>query len=292
MTESHDRQATATMQQFPTADVARTLGVSPAKIRILSRAGVCTPIRQGRALRFRFQDLVLLRAALGLMNAKVPLPRLRRALAALAKQLTPARPLSGVRVYADGKDVVARAGELVWQPDSGQLLFSFAVDDLARRARVIGAWRQSQRRDAMPRAVRRANAVAYFERGLRLESRGDEGGAEEAYQRALEIDPEMADAYINRGRLAHKRGDVDEASRLYRRALALTPDDPVVHYNLALALEDKDRVSAAVSHYLRALELDPDFADAHFNLARLLESSGHRSQALKHLVAYKRLTET
>ncbi len=292
MTESRGRKATATTCPFTTAEVARTLGVSSAKVRALSRAGVCAPTRQGRALQFRFQDLVLLRAALGLMSAKVPLPRLRRALTALAKQLTPQRPLSGVRIYADGKNVVARAGTTVWQPDSGQLLFSFAVDDLARRARGIGVWRQSQRRDRPPRAPQRANAAACFERGLSLESRGDEGGAEQAYQRATEIDPGMADAYTNRGRLAHKRGDIDEASRLYRRALALAPRDPIVHYNLALALESKQRFSTAISHYARALELDPNFADAHFNLARLLEMSGHRSQALKHLVIYKRLTES
>lgn len=291
MSPSPTRSSPTIPRHYATGDVARTLGVPASKVRALARAGVCTPTRNGRALQFSFQDLVLLRAALGLMDANVPLPRLQRGLAALAKQLTPQRPLSGVRVYADGKNIVARAGNTVWQPDGGQLLFSFAVDDLARRVKRVGALKPSEPAGPIQKAPRRANAAAYFERALRLEGRGDDVGAAEAYRYALQLDPEMADAYINLGRLAHNRSDIDEAARLYHLALDLAPQDPVVHYNLALMLEDKRRLSAAMAHYLKALDLDPDFADAHFNLARLLERSGHRSQALKHLLIYKRLTE-
>lgn len=291
MSPSSKHSGEPATRHYATGDVARTLGVPASKVRALARAGVCTPSRSGRALQFTFQDLVLLRAALGLMDANVPLPSLQRGLAALAKQLSPQRPLSGVRVYADGKNIVARAGKTVWQPDSGQMLFSFAVDELARRANRVGSIKSAEPGGPIQKAPRRANAAAYFERALLLEGRGDGPGAEKAYRYALELDPEMADAYINLGRLAHNRNDIDEAARLYHLALDLAPQDPVVHYNLALMLEDKRRLSGAMSHYLKAIELDADFADAHFNLARLLERAGHRSQALKHLVIYKRLTE-
>jgi len=292
MTASSSSTASPPEQLFPTADVARTLGVSPAKIRIFARAGVCTPGRRGRRYQFRFQDLVLLRAAIGLTKAKVPLSRLRRALRAVAEQLSPQRPLSGVRVYADGKNVVVRAGNTAWQPESGQILFSFAIDDLARRARGVASARPSSERGAAAnKATARAKALALFERALLLEGRGDNLAAEEAYRTALQGDPEMVDAYVNLGRLVHNRGATDEAARLYHLAVELAPHDPVVHYNLALTLEDKRRQSAAMTHYQRAIALDADFADAHFNLARLLERSGHRSQALKHLAIYKRLTQ-
>lgn len=292
MSRSLSAVEAAPRQEFSTREVARTLGLTPARVRALVHAGVCHPSYRGHAWRFRFQDLVLLRTAVGLVKAKVPLPRLRRALLALSKQMPMQRPLSGVRVYADGKNVVVRAGKTVWQPESGQVLFSFAVDELARQVRKLTPPKPGvEAAKTARKPPGGASAAACFERALYLEGRGDNQGAEEAYRQAIELDPQMADAHVNLGRLAHNRGDIEAAAHLYHLAVDLVPLDPVAHYNLALTLEDKGRSAAAIRHYLRAIELDADFADAHFNLARLCEQAGQRSQALKHLLIYKRLTE-
>src|SRR5512143_2674601 len=122
---------------FRTAEVARILGVAPARVRGIVRAGLCRPTRHGRALEFSFQDLVLLRAAHGLLRADISPRRVRHALSELATQLPPDRPRSGVRIYADGRRVVARDGGTAWQPDSGQVVFAFEVDELARAARRV-----------------------------------------------------------------------------------------------------------------------------------------------------------
>jgi tetratricopeptide (TPR) repeat protein len=275
---------------FSTVEVARILGAPPARVRTIARSGVCRPARSGTRLQFSFQDLVLLRAAHGLLLADVPPRRVRHSLSLLARQL-PHRPLSGVRIYADGKHVVARDGGTAWRPDSGQVVFSFDVDELARAAGVVVAVPRKRRRDEVAVAQRLRNAAAWFERALAFEETNDRAAAAAAYHRAIECNPDMADAYINLGRLVHERGDVAEANRLYHLALACAPNDPVAHYNLALALEDQGRTTASVSHYRRALALDPDFADAHFNLARLLESLGQRELAMRHLSTYKRLTK-
>jgi hypothetical protein len=131
------RTQTSAARSFRTADVARILGTTPARVRSMVRAGLGQPLPRGHALEFRFQDLVLLRTAYGLLKAEVPPRRVRLALTQLAQQLAPNRPLSGVRIYADGRQVVARDGRAVWQPGSGQVVFSFQVDDLARRAGVV-----------------------------------------------------------------------------------------------------------------------------------------------------------
>jgi tetratricopeptide (TPR) repeat protein len=275
---------------FRTAEVARILGVPPARVRGIVRAGLCHPARHGRALQFSFQDLVLLRAAHGLLRAAIPLRRVRHALSELATQLPPDRPLSGVRIYADGRRVVARDGGTAWQPDSGQVVFAFEVDELARAARRV-APAPGGRRQAARRPEPTQSAHTWFERALAREQRADVAGACDAYRRALELDPEMADAYINLGRLLQEHGDVPEATRLYHLAIECAPDDPVAHYNLAIALEDQCRFAAAVSHYQRALADDPDFADAHFNLGRLLERLGRRSEAIRHLLTYKKLSD-
>jgi tetratricopeptide (TPR) repeat protein len=281
----------ASSQSLRTADVARILRVPAVRVRALVRAGLCQPGRRGRAYDFSFQDLVLLRAAHGLLRAEVPLRRVKRALRELSRQLPPDRPLSGVRICADGRSVVVREGRSAWQPDSGQAVFTFDVSELARKTGVIV--KVPARRRATDAAVPDHTKVAsgWFDRALALEQ-VDVAAAATAYRRALEIDPDLGDAYINLGRLVHEGGDPAEAMRLYQEALKRVPDDPVAHYDLALALEDQQDSAAATAHYHRALELDPDFADAHFNLGRLLDQLGQRGQALRHLLAYKRLTES
>src|SRR5215470_4726410 len=98
------------------------------------RAGWCHPDKSGRVFAFQFQDLVLLRTAHGLARARVPPRRVKRALSELLRQLPPERPLSGVRISAAGGQVVVRDRDAVWQPESGQMLLDFSVDELVRKA--------------------------------------------------------------------------------------------------------------------------------------------------------------
>jgi tetratricopeptide (TPR) repeat protein len=265
-----------------TAEVARILGLAPARIRELVRSGLCRPARRGRGLRFGFQDVVVLRAAHELIGKRVPAARVRRALARLARELPEDRPVSGLRIFADGRNVAVRDGATAWQPETGQVLLDFDVAELADKVAAI--------RDA-PRAqeARRDRARHELDRAIELED-DDARAAERAYARALELDPDLVDAYVNLGRLAHEAGDPREALRLYAQALQRAPDDALIHFNMAVALEDTQGTSPAVSHYRRALELDPSFADAHYNLAGLYEQLGRETDALRHYHAYKKLT--
>ncbi|HXQ23155.1 MAG TPA: tetratricopeptide repeat protein, partial [Candidatus Acidoferrales bacterium] len=204
---SLDRLHPPAAHVFGTSEVARILGVTPARVRAIARAGLCQPLRTGRALEFSFQDLVLLRAGHGLLKAAVPARRVRRALTELARQLPPDRPLSGIRIYADGRQVVARDGHAAWQPDSGQIVFTFALDELAHRAGAVLPVRVRGRRSAARPAQHTENAWTWFERGLSLEHDDDMAGAAAAYRRALDLDPTLADAYINLGRLVHDGGN-------------------------------------------------------------------------------------
>jgi tetratricopeptide (TPR) repeat protein len=268
-----------------TAEVARILGLREGAVRELVRSGLCRPARQGRRYAFSFQELVVLRAAAGLLQKGVPAPRVRRALATLARELPAERPLSGLRIYADGREVAVRLGDAAWQPATGQILLDLDVDELARRAQEV-----RRLAPAAPEACGRVSAQGEFERGVDLED-ADPAGACAAYARALELDPDLLEAYVNLGRLAHEAGDALRAVRLYHLALERSPDDPVVHFNLALALEDARGPGPAASHYERAIALDPSFADAHFNLAGVCEKLGRKADALRHYPAYKKLTE-
>ena len=267
-----------------TAEAARILGLSEARVRELARGGLAGRGRRGRRYAISFQDLVVLRAARRLLDQHVPPARVRRALAALAQELPPHQPLSGLRLVAHGREVAVFDGERSWQPETGQVILDFGDEALAREVERL--------REA-PRPAPEAGALRArldFERGLDLEDADPEAAAA-AYACALERDPDLVDAYVNLGRLRHEGGAAAEAARLYQQALERGPDDPIVHFNLALALEDTQGAEAAAAHYERALALDPDFADAHYNLAGLCERLGRPTDALRHYRAYQKLTD-
>jgi tetratricopeptide (TPR) repeat protein len=259
------------------------VGLRESRVRELVRSGLCRPGRRGRRYAFSFQDLVVLRAARGLLDRGVPMRRVREALSALIRQLPSDRPLSGMRIYADDRQVAVRDGGHAWQPGTGQVLLDFGIDELSEQ--VDAARGEEKPLDS----DRQEQARAEFERALELEDL-DPGGAADAYLRCLELDGDLIDAYVNLGRLAHEAGDARRAAELCRRALERSPDDALIHFNLALALEDTEGPAPAADHYERALAIDDDFADAHFNLAGLCEKLGRGADALRHYRAYRQLT--
>ncbi|MEE8557007.1 MAG: tetratricopeptide repeat protein [Myxococcota bacterium] len=270
-----------TAETLSTAEVARILRMPASRIRELVRAGLCRPARRGHRYMFSFQDLVVLRTAQGLLQHNVQPSRVGRALRALVQELPQDRPLSGLRIYADGRHVAVREAGTRWHPETGQTLLDFEVDELAERVEELRRSGPARPEGAGEREL---------ERALELEGK-DSVAARAAYRRALELDPELVDAYVNLGRLVHEAGDAPEAVRLYHLALERSSRDPVLHFNLAVALEDTRGASPAAAHYERALELDPEFADAHYNLAGLCEQLGRPTEALRHYHAYKKLTE-
>jgi tetratricopeptide (TPR) repeat protein len=271
------------MWGYSSDDVARMLGLPVERIRAWARMGFASPRRSPRgALRFSFQDLVLLRTARELAAAKVPSRRVRRALRELRRQLPEGRSLASVRIAADGDRVVVRDGRGVWRPESGQALFDFGVASVGEQ--VAPLLREAARAvDASG-----LDAQAWFTWGCDLED-GAPAQARKAYARALELDPDHPGANLNLGRLLHEAGEAAEAEGHYRRALEARPGDALAMFNLGVALEDQGKADEALLAYARCLESDGAHADAHFNAARILEALGRGPEALRHLAAYRRL---
>jgi tetratricopeptide (TPR) repeat protein len=276
------------MKSYSTRDVARLLGLSEPQVRSQARAGFLTPERGPRnGYRFSFQDLVLLRTARELAQAQVPPRRIRSALQGLARQLPIGHSLSELRIIADGHRVMVRDEGTAWNPESGQLQIDFAVSDLVSR---VGPLARKFVRSADP-ATEKLSASDWFDLGVDLESSTPEEACT-AYDRALAVDPDLAEAHVNLGRLRQLAGRTAEAAEHYRRSLECGRTDPTAAFNLGTALEELDHWDEAIEAYRRALRDDPEFADAHFNLARLYEKVGRRSAAIRHLRAYQLLNES
>lgn len=270
------------MWGYRTQDVARILGLQEREVRRFARAGFVSPRRGPRnALRFSFQDLVLLRAAADLVKAEVPAARVRRALRKLQGQLPAGRSLASVQVTAEGEEIVVRDGFARWQPETGQVVIDFEVADLARRVAPLV-------KSATRRGGPALDAESWYQWGCDLED-GAPAEARAAYRQALELDPRHGGANLNLGRLLHESGDLKQAEAHYRSALEDGRHRALAAFNLGVALEDQGLSDEALFAYARAVEANPDLPDAHHNLARLLEQLGRTADALRHLNTYRRL---
>lgn len=255
------------------------LGLSSSRIRAYATKGFLTPERGERGeLRFGFQDLVILRTAGELSAAHIPQRKVRRVLEKLREQLPAGRSLTGVRIAADGERIVVREGESVWNPESGQALFDFSVDELTANTATIVRGPERDTRDADD----------WYDLACELEAT-DSAGAQHAYEQAIALDPTHADAHVNLGRLLHESGAAREAEPHYRAAIAVYPEHDTAAFNLGVALEDLGRPAEAIDAYERAIALDPENADAHYNLAGLYERRGDKAAALRHLREYRNL---
>jgi tetratricopeptide (TPR) repeat protein len=264
---------------FASREVSKMLGLSTGQLRGFVRSGCVEPARGPHGeLRFSFRDLVLLRTAKGLTASAIPARRVKRALAQLRRKLPEGRPLSGLHVAVEGKDLVVTDGARRWRPASGQLLFDFEVRELVdqvaplmRRAEVGGR-----------------GAEDWYAWGCELEGHS-RAQAMAAYRKALELDPLHGEAHLNLGCLLLDDGKAALAAAEFREALACQPRNATASFNLGVALQDLGRGAEAIVAYEQALAVDPGLADAHYNLSRLHEQAGHRAVALRHLAAYRRL---
>jgi tetratricopeptide (TPR) repeat protein len=273
------------MKSYSTRDVARLLGLSEPQVRSQARAGFLSPDRgPHNGYRFSFQDLVLLRTARELAEARVSPHRIRSALQGLARELPTGRSLTELRITADGHRILVQDQGTAWNPESGQLQIDFVVRELSGRSGSV----EHRLTQTAPQITAPLTASDWFDLGVDLEAATPEE-ARRAYARALELEPDLTEAHLNLGRLLQLAGHILDAAEHYRRALEVSGPDPTAAFNLGTALEDLGHWVGAIGAYRRTLRIDPGFADAHFNLARLYEQMGRRPAAIRHLRAYQQL---
>jgi tetratricopeptide (TPR) repeat protein len=279
------------MHSYGVADVEKLLRLPRRTITALVKAGFVTPARgPRRALRFSFQDLIVLRTAQALAEARIPAARITRSLKALRRQLPETMPLSGLSIGAAGNQVVVRDARGRRQAESGQYLLAFEGDPGAGAMRVVEPRLLPRVAPAGAPPDAAPEPDDWHERGLELEHAGDRDGAIHAYQRAVAEDPSRADAHINLGRLLHEAGRLAQAEAAYRAGLRGAGADAVLLFNLGVLLEDRSRPADAVRAYEAAVAADPALADGHYNLALLCHRLRRPREALRHMSQYRRLT--
>jgi tetratricopeptide (TPR) repeat protein len=135
---------------------------------------------------------------------------------------------------------------------------------------------------------RSVSSSVLYRLGNLLARTGQREKARDAYERALAIQPDLAEASNDLGALMAETGELPAAIERFRAALAATPAYPDALNNLGYALLLTGREGEARELYERALKLQPDFPEALNNLGLILGRQGdldgadrYFSQALK-----------
>jgi superkiller protein 3 len=104
--------------------------------------------------------------------------------------------------------------------------------------------------------------------------------AEEAANRARDLDPLCAKPHYVFALLKWWRGDLTGAEAKCREALYLDAEYSEVREVLGMVLSDQGRGEEGIAELREAVRLDPEGFDAHFNLAWTLYENGHVDEAL------------
>jgi DNA-binding winged helix-turn-helix (wHTH) protein/TolB-like protein/Tfp pilus assembly protein PilF len=205
-----------------------------------------------------------------------------------------------LRVQSDVARAVARELQVVLSPEAeARLADPPPVDPEAYRLLLKG--RHLWGRMDVP-SLRRS--VEYFERALALQSDyalahssladaylklGEHTAmhqdevmrlARRSVEKALELDPDLAEAYVTLGWIqSNYELDWESAERSYLRALELNPSSPRAHQWYTHLLRATGRIDAAVREARIALELDPVGAMYGVNLGFALNDSGDHAGA-------------
>lgn len=267
---------------------AQLIGLAESAVRSCIRDGlVGAPGTVPAQLSFR--DLSALRTVKALVDAGLPLPRVRKELVRIQQSLPAGMSIAELTIEARGGIVHIRGAHAQLEL-GGQLSLPLesAPEPPPSPAGEVRELPHKQDTPA-PVAVAPATADQWIARAMELEDR-DPVAAIDAYRRALRLRPETTEAWINLGRLFAESGDPTAAHDCFRSALDRDPADATAYYNLGVLAQDAGKESDAITLYRRALELDPQLAEAHYNLATLFDQAGDSRSAIRHINEYRKLT--
>jgi len=125
------------------------------------------------------------------------------------------------------------------------------------------------------------SAEVWFNKGFALSSLGKYEDAILAYEKAIQIDPQLVEAWNNKGIALGDLGRHEDAIEAYEKAIKLDAGFSAAWYNKGLALDAMGRSAEAIKAYDRVLKSDPRNAQAWINKANALNILGRYDEALQ-----------
>jgi lipoprotein NlpI len=132
-------------------------------------------------------------------------------------------------------------------------------------------------------------AVAYYNRGLVWQDRGDYDKSIADHNEAIRLNPQFADAYFNRGLAWHNKGDYNKAIIDCSEAIRLNPRFAIAYYIRGRASIARGGYDKAIADCSEAIRLNPQFALAYHSRGIAFFYKGEFSSAASSLAQSHRL---
>jgi len=111
----------------------------------------------------------------------------------------------------------------------------------------------------------KGTAEWYLDQGNELCEEGYYDEAIEEYNKAIELDPNLAEAYQNRAYAYNYKGQYDLTITDCNKAIELDPNMAEAYFNRGGAYIGKGQVDLGIADYTKAIELDPEDQRAYAN---------------------------
>ena len=110
-------------------------------------------------------------------------------------------------------------------------------------------------------------AMESYQQGLDFQEVGGISKAEDAYLKAISLNPELAEAYAELGFIDHLRGKDNSAMKYLSQALSINPDLTTAYNYRGIIYYDVGDTTMALLNFTKAIQIDPEFSDAIYNRA-------------------------
>jgi len=153
-----------------------------------------------------------------------------------------------------------------------------ALEQVGRIADAIQATEKAVELD--PKLVlAHANLLSLYGRVGNLEK------AEEHYRAVMALNPDQfPKAHYDYGVLLMRKGKDKQAEEAFRRAIQINPSYAQAHNNLGYLLEREGSLPEAMAEYRKSIGSLPGFRQARFNLGRILVSQGNYKEGIEQLL--------
>ena len=157
---------------------------------------------------------------------------------------------------------------------------------------ILQLWQQALTPDASDESFEAAEfkisfdddkASAYNERGLVYFARKDYRKAQEDFQKALEINPNLTEVLFNSAITFEKMNRPDDAIKTYDKYLQIDSKTDSAYYNRGRLKLAKKLYEDAINDFRAALEIEDRFVDAHNEIAIALFRRKKYSEALEEI---------
>jgi tetratricopeptide (TPR) repeat protein len=123
-------------------------------------------------------------------------------------------------------------------------------------------------------------AIAYNNRGIAYDDKGDHDRAMADYNQAIRLDPKDASHYFNRGNAYQDKNDNQRAIADYTKAIALDPKLIQAYFKRGMSYESVDNYDVAITDLTKAIELRPEVAVTYIGRANAYDQKNDYDHAI------------